>query len=167
MALLERAEGGMRLRLDPAEVEVLASLAEGLALRLEDEEVGGPDDEVLRRLAPEVSRGDAEVDAELRGMLRGELLSARAVRLRDLASTLRPDSVVSDAPFDRILDREVSMRIVEAVNDLRIALAATIGYETLQRDALSADDQRGDAVQLLDALAWLQGGLIDFIDGDD
>lgn len=165
MAGLERVAGGMRLRLDVDEVDVVASLAEGLAARLVDAvESGLEADEVLGRLAPAVSRGDAEVDAEVRAMLRDDLVSARVARLQDLATALRGGG--PSAGVDRVLDREESMRIVEALNDLRIALAATIGYESIDRDDLGPDDRRADAIRLMDALAWLQGGLIDFVDVD-
>jgi hypothetical protein len=164
MARLEPADDRVRLQLESEEIDVLVSLAEGLAMRLSSDR--SDDDEVLRRLAPEVSRGDAEVDAELRAMLRDDLLSSRAARLRDLALTLRPDATAQDVALDSLLDRDEGMRIVEALNDLRIALAATIGYETLERDELAPDDGRADAVRLMDALAWLQGGLIEFVDGE-
>jgi len=165
MAGLERVAGGIRLRLDADEVDVVASLAEGLAARLVHTSGSAPgDDEVLARLAPAVSRGDAEVDAELRAMLRDDLVSSRVARLHDLASTLRGGDAAQGV--DRVLDRDAAMRMVEALNDLRIALAATIGYGSLDRDELTSDDRRADAVRLMDALAWLQGGLIDFVDVD-
>jgi hypothetical protein len=166
MARLEPAGERVRLQLAREEVDVLVSLAEGLARRLADVD-GREEDEVLRRLAPEVSRGDAEVDAELRAMLRPDLLSSRAARLHDLAALLRPGNEPRDDGLDRLLERDEAMRTVEALNDLRIALAATIGYETIERDDLAADDPREDAVRLMDALAWLQGGLIEFVDRSD
>ena len=164
MAGLERVAAGMRLRLDADEVDVVASLAEGLAARLADTvESGVTDDDVLDRLAPRVSRGDAEVDAEVRAMLRDDLVSARVSRLQDLSSTLRSGGAQG---VDRVLDRDESMRMVESLNDLRLALAATIGYDAIAREDLAPDDRRADAVRLMDALAWLQGGLIDFVDSD-
>jgi len=165
MAGLERVEGGLRLRLDADEVDVVASLAEGLAARLAHARTDpSEDDEILERIAPTVSRSDREVDTELRAMLRDDLLGSRVERLHELAGTLRGDGGPSGV--DRVLGRDAAMRMVEALNDLRIALAATIGYEALDRAALGPDDRRADAVRLLDALAWLQGGLIDFVDGD-
>lgn len=164
MAGLERVAGGMRLRLDADEVDVVASLAEGLAVRLADTvEAGITEDDVLDRLAPRVSRGDAEVDAEVRAMLRDDLVDARVARLQELSETLRAGGVEG---VDRVLDRDESMRMVEALNDLRLALAATIGYDTIVREDLAPDDRRADAVRLMDALAWLQGGLIEFVDTD-
>jgi len=166
MARLEPVDARIRLRLDPEEVGVVASLAETLAARLADPDPEHDDDPVLQRFTPEVSRSDPDLDAELRGMLREDLLGGRVERLRDLAVLLRSDGPTGADAFDRLLDSDAAMRIVEALNDLRIALAATIGYEHLRRDDLGADDRQADAVRLMDALAWLQGGLIDFVAGE-
>jgi len=165
MARLERVAEGMRLQLDVQEVDVLTSLAEGLAARLDDDTDPAHDDELMRRLAPEVSRSDPELDRELRAMLREDLLGARVLRLRDLVRLLHDGSPSGAQSFDRVLDRDRSMHVVEGLNDLRIALAATIGYESFDREVLDPDDRRADAIRLMDALAWLQGGLIEFIDG--
>lgn len=167
MAGLDRTPQGLRLRLAAGEVEVLASLAEGLAERARSG--GGSGDTVLDRLAPEVSRGDADADRELRPLLREDLLALRASRLDDLVAFLR-DAPAGGADtedgFARVLTRDEAMRVVEALNDLRLALATTIGYDADSRAALDDQDHRADAVRLMDALAWLQGGLIEFIAGD-
>jgi hypothetical protein len=165
MAHLERVAGGVRLLLEGAEVDVVASLAESLALRIDDRAADGVPDAVLERLAPTVSRGDKDVDEELRSMFRDDLLVARADRLRGLARDLR-GAATEGSGIDRVLDREDAMRIVETLNDLRISIAASIGYDEQLRDRLDPGDRRGDAIQLLDALAWLQGGLIEFIESD-
>jgi hypothetical protein len=57
-----------------------------------------------------------------------------------------------------------AMRVVEALNDLRLALAATIGLDAVDRADLEEDPARADTLRLLDALAWLQGGLIEFVE---
>ena len=169
MAGIERVPDGIRLRLDATEVEVVASLAEGLARRAEQADAGQAD-VVLDRLAPIASRGDATADAELRPMLRDELLGMRVVRLDDLAELLHAGGPGHDGVdavgFDRVIDRRTAMRIVEALNDLRLALAATIGFDGSLRDELRDDDHRTDAVRLMDALAWLQGGLIEYVETD-
>lgn len=161
MAGLERVADGMRLRLDASEVAVVASLADGLVARLADP--SSLADDILERLAPPVSRGDAAVDEDLRGMLRDDLLGARAGRLDDLATFLRSGDADG---FDRVLDRDAAMRTLEALNDLRVALAATVGYEVVAERDVDPEDPRVDALRLLDALAWLQGGLIDYVDED-
>jgi len=165
MARLERVEHGMRLVLEAAEVDVLSTLADGLATRLEGSSGGSTDDGVLRLLAPDVSRGDREVDAELRAMLHPELLSDRAARLRDLTQRLA-DWRSDTGDVGTVLDRAAAMRVVETLNDLRLALAATIGLDAFDRDDRAEDPATADTLRLLDALAWLQGGLIEFVDRD-
>lgn len=163
MAGLERDGDGLRLRLAPTEVDVVASLAEGLAARLADDDaqrIGG--DSIVDHLAPRGSRGDPAIDAELRAMLRPDLVSLRIQRLGDLAGGLR--AAGADTGYDRTLDRDEAMRMVEALNDVRIALAAIVGFEELERRDVGEDERRAETVQLLDALAWLQGGLIEFVD---
>ena len=165
MAGLERVAGGMRLRLEATEVAVLVALAEGLARRA-GQTPTGDSDPVLDRLAPATSRGDATVDAELRPLLREELLDLRVRRLSDFVALLRDEERGCDADLETVLDRADAMRSVEALNDLRLALATSIGYDGPDRSPSVDDAQRADTVRLLDALAWLQGGLIDFVDSD-
>lgn len=162
-----RPDGDMlRLLLEADEVSVLVSLLEGLAGRVAAVSAGGEPDAVIARLTPTVSRGDAEVDAELRAMLRDELLETRTQRLGRLASDLQVWAREAGGGVDRLLDRDGAMRIVETLNDLRLALATTIGYDDELRASLEPDDARADALVLMDALAWMQGALIDFVEGD-
>jgi hypothetical protein len=166
MAGLRPDGEGLRLRLDADEVAVLVSLLDGLAERVAAASAGDGPDEVVERLTPVVSRGDPEVDAELRAMLRDELLETRMQRLGGLASDIGTWAHGTGGAVDRLLDRAAAMRIVEALNDVRLALATTIGYEDDLREQLGPDDARADAIVLMDALAWLQGGLIEFVEGD-
>lgn len=164
MAGLERVADGVRLRLEATEVEVVTSLAEGLARRAGGHD-GAQSDPILDRLAPVASRGDTTADAELRPMLRDELLGLRVTRLQGLVELLGAREPGRETPgFDRVLDRPTAMRIVEALNDLRLALAATVGFDGSARGELRDDDHRADAVRLMDALAWLQGGLIEYVE---
>jgi hypothetical protein len=158
----------IRLRLDPEEVDVLVSLVQGLAVRVESaaEEPDPADpDPVIARLTPTVSRGDADVDDELRAMLRDDLLTTRSRRLSGLSRDLRTWAGGAGGAIDRALDRDAAMRIVEALNDVRLALASTIGYDDQLRETLAPGDGRAEAVALMDALAWLQGGLIEYVEG--
>jgi hypothetical protein len=99
-------------------------------------------------------------------MLRDDLLSTRAQRLQAFTEELRAQQAGTVGDVGRRLDRDAAMRIIEALNDVRLALATTIGLDDTLRDELQADDPRLDAIGLMDALAWLQGGLIEFVDGD-
>ncbi len=168
MARLQRDGSGIKVELSAEEVDVVATLAEGLAVRLSA--VSGSadvDDDMLDRLAPTASRTDAALDAELRGLLLGDLMSLRVARLRAFAEGLRSGIADHSGPYQRTHDRDQAMALVEALNDLRIALAVTVGYEELANDAFEPTDRRAETVRLLDALAWLQGGLIEFIESDE
>ena len=167
MARLHPEDGAMRLLLGADEVEVLVSLSDGLSGRIADAMQRGSSDPIIDRLTPTVSRGDSDLDAELRGMLRGELLSDRVARLQAFTDELRDAQASADAGIDRRLDRNAAMRVVEALNDLRLALATTIGLADDLRMDPGVDDEHQAALRLVDALAWLQGALIDFIDRDD
>jgi hypothetical protein len=167
MARLEPVPDGLRLLLEADEVAVLTQLASGLATRLRGHLAGIPSDPVIDRLAPEVSRGDAVVDRELRAMLRPELLDTRAERLDGFVSLLHAWVDLTGA-LDRPLERDEAMQVVEALNDLRLALWASMAEERELREAADTaqpSDAAAEAAQLIDALAWLQGGLIEFIDG--
>jgi hypothetical protein len=166
MARLEPAPDGLRLHLDADEVSVLVSLTGGLADRLRDVDTDLTADPVVDRLAPEVSRGDADVDRELRAMLRPELLATRSDRLDDLVTALGRWSA-ADGTVKELLSRPDAMKLIEALNDVRLALAVTIGYEQPSDAAAGPTDREPDAMHLLDALAWLQGGLIEFVEGED
>lgn len=177
MAGLEVDADGIRLRLEVTEARVLGSLARGLAGRIERAAASDvTDDVVLGPLLPAGSRGDAAVDAELRGLVRDDLVSLRSGRLLDLADLLGVDEggAGPDADLDRVLDPQGAMRVVEALNDLRLALAATVGYAGASAEHQDGAPDPGDpeAVRraetgrLIDALAWLQGGLIEFIEDD-
>lgn len=160
MARFERRDDGLGLHLDAAEVQVLASLARGLRERVGTAR-SRPDvvDDALAPLLPPASRGDETVDAELRGMLRDELLAGREDRLGAFIGLLEADEAASDG-LDVTFDPDVAMRTVEALNDLRLALAAAAP----QLRAAADGEADADTARLLDALAWLQGGLIEFID---
>jgi hypothetical protein len=166
MARLHRETDAIHLILEADEVDVLTTLATGLARRVTEALHGSDDDVIIDRFAPTVSRGSADLDAELRSMLRGDLLSTRAERLAAFADELRASQERGSGVVDRSLDRDAALRVVESLNDLRLALATTIGYDDGSREVVGPDDARWDAVGLMDALAWLQGGLIEFVDGD-
>lgn len=159
----------LRLHLGPDEVAVLVSLLEGLADRVDSasDVTGGTTDPVIARLTPTVSRGDGDVDAELRSMLRDDLLEMRSQRLNGLVIDLRAWTSDPGGAVDHALDRPEAMRIVEVLNDVRLALATTVGCDDRLRESLGRSDARTDAVALMDALAWLQGGLIDFVEDGD
>jgi hypothetical protein len=157
------ASDRMHLLLEQGEVDVLAALAQGLAERLRTQEPSG--DDLLQRLTPRASHADEAVDRELRAMLGSDLHADRAHRLEDLVELLRSSADASAPQHTRIvLDRAAAERVIQALNDLRVGLAATVGLDRTPREDLAPADPRHETMRLVDALAWMQGGLIEFVD---
>lgn len=153
----------LHVLLEQTELDVLAALSTGLCERLRSSEAS--DDDLLQRLAPRVSHADDDVDRELRAMLSADLHAERARRLDGLVELLRSGTLeLGTARVRIILDRTAAERVIQALNDLRIGLAATVGLERTPREDLAPADPRHETLRLVDALAWLQAGLIDFVD---
>jgi hypothetical protein len=161
MAELRSVSDGLLLVLDGEEVALLTTLAESLLTRV-SADAWDAADPILARLAPSASRGDAEVADELRGMLVEGLMDTRRARLEALRADLRTWG--GTAGVERTLDRGEAERLVEVLNDLRLALGASIGVEALERETLAEDDARSATLALMDHLGWMQGRLIDFVE---
>lgn len=162
MAELRRVPDGMLLVLGTEEVSMLSSLASSLVLRLSADGAAASDDPIVDRLAPATSRGDEAADRELRSMLVDDLLDQRRVRLRKLVADLEQWS--DETGLRHVLDTTAAGQLVETLNDVRLAIGATIGIATLDREQLGPDDPRATTLHLMDHLGWMQGRLIDFID---
>jgi hypothetical protein len=162
MAGVRSAPDGIRVDLQRVELDLLVRLCEGLAARLR----AGGDDAVIGRLAPGASRGDAEADAELRRLLRTDLLDGRAERLVRLATELRSWAPAGAGPGVRAtLDADAALALLQGMNDVRLALGAQVGVEDLVRAELAPDDARAVTLELMDRLAGLQQGLLEALGG--
>jgi len=161
MAELRTVREGLLLVLDAEEVSLLVTLAQSLLTRVTADSWDAADP-ILARLAPAASRGDAEVADELRGMLVEGLMDTRRARLEALVVDLRAWD--SGDGVERMLDRSEAERLVEVLNDLRLALGASIGVEAIEREELDEDDPRVATLALMDHLGWMQGRLIDFVE---
>lgn len=151
---------GVRIDLERVELDLVVRLCEGLATRLR---VGG-DDAVIGRMAPDASRGDAEADAELRRLLRSELLDGRAERLVRLATELRSWAPEGGRTGVRAtLDPEAALALLQGLNDVRLALGAQVGIERLERSELAPADPRALTLELMDRLAGLQQGVLEVL----
>lgn len=162
MAEVRAIADGIEVRFARAEVDLLVRLCEGLAERLR----AGGDGPIIDRLAPAASRGDAEADAELRRLLRTDLLAGRAERLDGLAADLRSwRAAVSTGAVVRTLAEDGALALLCGLNDVRLGLGAGIGIEDLDRGQLDADDPRALTVALMDRLGGLQQDLVEALDG--
>jgi hypothetical protein len=162
MAELRGSDSGLLLVLDGQEVALLVTLAATLLTRVSSRSKV-EDDPILSRLAPPASRGDEDAARELRSMLVDELMETRRSRLAALQADLTSWSGPSG--IERMLDRAEAERLVEVLNDLRLALGASIGVETLSREEIDDEDPRSATLGLMDHLGWMQGRLIEFVEG--
>jgi NADPH:quinone reductase-like Zn-dependent oxidoreductase len=161
MAELRPVDGGLRFVLDADEVHLIVTFAGSLAHRVSSRS-GDAHDPILARFAPTASRGDEDAARELRAMMLDGLMDTRQARLEALCDAL--DSWGGGAGVAHTLDRAEAERLVEVLNDLRLALGASVGIEALDRDELPVDDHRIDTLHLMDHLGWMQGRLIDFVE---
>jgi hypothetical protein len=163
MAELRAVDDGLLLILDADEVALLDTLAASLLTRVSTGS-WDPHDAILARFAPSASRGDAEVARELRGMLVDELMETRRARLAALRADLTTWSSGSGPGIAHRLDREEAERLIEVINDLRLALGASVGVESIERADLDPEDPRAGTLGLMDHLGWMQGRLIEFVE---
>jgi plasmid stability protein len=108
--------GGLRLRLEPAEISVLTALLTQLDATLAGE---NPDDPVVQRLYPSAYRDDADAAAEYRSITESGLRSDRLTRAQVCAAELGREIDLSD-PVD-------GTRWIQVLNDLRLVLGTRLG----------------------------------------
>jgi hypothetical protein len=157
MSRVFQAHGrGIRAQFEPQEVELLRTLEQGVSQTLE---YGDDTDPVIERLFPTAVVGDDDADAELRRLLRDELLGSRRDGLRALVEILdraRPHrgrlrvDLVDDEP----------LLVLGVLNDLRLAIGARIGIEHLDREDIPDDDALAYRLAVMDHLGWWQEQLL-------
>ncbi len=155
------AGDGVRMHLEPAEVDLLRQLIDGLTTTLDTADA---DDPVIERLFPTAVDGDTSADRELRRLLRDDLLERRREGISALGRILgrarrtRRGAVVAD------LEADEPHLVLGVLNDLRLAIGARIGIEELDRSTLVHDEQTAYRVRVMDHLGWFQEQLLDVID---
>lgn len=150
----------IRMQLEAVEVDLLHAMRDGLREVL----LGGdPDDPVVRRLFPATVVGDDEADRELRRLLRDDLLQSRLSGLEELTDLLA-HGVEHRGQLRVRLSPEEAALVLGVLNDLRLAVGAQVGIETLERDELDPDDPVAYRLAVMDHLAWLQEQLLAVLD---
>lgn len=150
----------IRMQLDPVEIDLLRSLRDGLRGTLTAGDGGDP---VVRRLFPATVVGDDAADRELRRLLHDDLLQSRLSGLEALGDLL--DRGVEHRGHVRVrLDADEAALVLGVLNDLRLAIGARIGVESLDRDDLEDDDPVAYRLAVMDHLAWLQEQLLAILD---
>ena len=140
-------KGDFRLRLSPAERELLRSLPTQLRALLAEQ----PDDPALRRLFPPAYERDEEDEREYRRLVGDELAEGRRASLRLLEETAGRDRL-SAAELDAWL---------RALNDLRLVLGTKLDVteETYATD-VHPEDPRAHELSVFAYLSWLQEQLV-------
>lgn len=150
----------VRATFEPVEVELLRDLRDQLRATLTS---GDEDHAILQRLFPSAVLGDQDADAELRSMLRIELLASRLEGLDELVAIL--DRGTPHLGGIRVeLAEDEPLLLLGVLNDLRLAIGAQIDIESLDRDRAREDDSLGYALAVMDHLAWMQEQLLEIVD---
>jgi hypothetical protein len=114
-----RRHGRLRLRLDPAERELLSMMFDELQALLDSD--ADDDDVVLQRLYPAAYRDDGDAESEYRALTEESLRSLRDERL----DACRADLTTGD-DID-LGDDDTARRWIQVLNDLRLALGTRLG----------------------------------------
>jgi hypothetical protein len=133
-------EGGFRLRLPPAERELLRRLPAELRELL----AAGPADPNLRRLFPPAYEDDAD-EAEYRRLMRADLVEGRRRALRVLQESVDNDRLSPDE----------AEAWLTALNDLRLVLGT--GLDVSEQTLLHRLDPREPRARELAVYAYLSG----------
>lgn len=152
----------IRMELDPVEVDVLRRSCEALRDALLADGRGDP---VIDRLLPRAVAGDDEADAELRALIRDDVLGVKLSGIEALSDLL--DRGTPHRGRLRVdLDPDEALLVLGVLNDIRLAIGERVGVtrEGFDRDALAPDDAASTPLLVMDHLAWLQEQLLAIID---
>ena len=181
-----RRRGGMTATFDPAEANVIASLAGQVIELLRDRNgiqiadtdpliselgLGGPsqppEDPVLQRLLPDAYRDNPEDSAEFRRFTESALTSAKVANAETVLATLSAGGLdladESDAPVEVELGPDEAQAWLRSLTDIRLSLAVRLGIET-EEDAMLLENSADQAVlamsELYDWLGYVQETLV-------
>jgi hypothetical protein len=160
-------DGGLEVHLGPAEAELLRDLA-----RQVEAVVAGPDAElganpVRDRLFPRAYDDPTEDEAETdwQAAAHPDLVRAKSDALAALLADL---AAAGEGPGDRVVVVLDDARLegwIAALNDVRLALAVSIGL-TEQRQEVPDEDPQAPAFEAYHWLTWFQGACIEQLVGD-
>jgi hypothetical protein len=140
-------DGGVRLRIPPAERELLLQLRAELLALLET----SPDDPTLGRLFPP-AYDDDRLETEYRRLMRDELLAGRREAFEVMAAT---------ADRERLSSAEAEAWL-RALTDLRLVLGTRLDVrEDTFAEGLDLSDPRAPELAVYGYLSWLQEALVE------
>ena len=148
-----RRDGAIERRFTKSERKMVGNLAGGLVEVLAGAgELDSYADPVLTRLLPVAAPTDPEASAEFASATRERLAEGKAAGARRLMADL------DAAPDGRLrLDDDAAVMWLKALNDLRLALAERVGFESLQ-------STHSPQALIYGWLTWLQGSLVEALE---
>jgi hypothetical protein len=141
---VSRKRGGVRIRLDDVERNLLVSLFSDLALALDDL---AEDDPVRQRLYP-AGYDDPDQAAEFREMTENSLRVDRDDRIAQCTADLGGEG-------ELFLDADAADRWIKVLNDLRLAIGTRIGVSEDDDPEDLHEDEGADAVSSRVVYQWL------------
>lgn len=161
MPIFERSGDGVRWTVEPWEAPLLRDLRDDLRALLTS---GDRQDPAIRRLHPPTVSGDDEADAELRELIRDDLLAGRLAGLDALVEVLDRARPTESGRLSVDLTDDEPELVLGVLNDVRLALGARLDVGTFDRGQLDEDDPRLPTLALMDHLAFLQEALLVVLD---
>lgn len=147
-------------RFAPEEVALLRALQDGIRTTLAE---GTDDDPVVARMFPTAVSDDHDADAELRRLLRDDLLAQRQAGLDALGEILDRCEPHRGRLRVELTDDE-PLLVLGVLNDLRLAIGARVGIEHLDRDEIPQDGPVAYRLAVMDHLGWWQEQLLQLLD---
>ena len=145
-------KGEYELSIPPQERELLRSLPEQLIDRLE---AGAGQADLVRLFPPAYNQeSDHKEEEEYRLLMGSDLLDTHREALRTMAATIDADRV----------DEGQMMAWLRALNELRLVLGTRLDV-TEDQIPPPPTDPRASAFALYSYLSWLQGQIIDALQG--
>lgn len=160
MSRFRRRGDAIRWELEAFEFQLLQQLRAGLDETLE---VGSDQDPVMQRFLPPAVSGDEEADAEVRRLIRDDLLDGKRRGLDALLAILDRAERKGERLRVELRDDE-PLLVLGVLNDLRLAMGARLGIEELDRTAVREDGPEAATLAVMDHLAWIQESLLRVVD---
>ena len=155
-----RSGDGVRAQFDRIEVELLRTTREELRASLERHD---PFDPVVRRMFPPMVLGDEQAEAETRDLLHDELVAERLRGLDALVELLDRGEAHRGGLRVELTDEEPFL-VLGVLNDLRLAIGASVDVEALDRSRVDEDDVLAYRLAVMDHFAWMQEQLLAILD---
>jgi hypothetical protein len=141
----------IRLRLEPVEAQLLATLLDDLDTALESLPA---DDPVRQRLFPAGYRDDAEAAAEFRSLTEASLREAKVQRVGECRAELAGEGGTLELDADRV------ERWLIVLNDLRLGIGTRLGVQEDDDPVIDPADSDAQVRAVYQWLTALQDSLV-------